>query len=406
MKSLFKLSLTALISVLTQLMYAQDTTLTFADAKEKAYDQKYQPAIEDLLILIESNPDNLDYQIFLARVYNWQKSYEKATALLDSIIQTSFSKEALDVMIQTHLWSKNYEEAIRYAELASSQYDESVYDIEKTRALIALNQHQKAGDLLLQILAKEPNNKEAQALQTIVLKNKKREIQASYLNSSSSGSGFHTRHYASLGFKAKVKIVPIVTRITYGNISNREGLQLETDAYPKINEKSYLYLNAGISLKETVFPEVRGGIEYFQVIHPSFSFSFGGKYMQFSMTDVVLYTGQITYYSGNGTKFSYRPYLADLDQSWSFSHALAVRFPETLKEGFFQLDLQFGTLPYEFLTSGTYTSLNTIRGGIQYQIRLSQQILLQPIFMYEYQEYLPEQYHHRFNSRVLFRYRF
>lgn len=400
------LLLTLLFVLFPKISYSQEASTAFQEAKEQAYLQQYEPAIETLLDLIATYPDNLDYPIFLARVYSWKKSYTKAIALLEPMMKNAPPEEALGLMIQVQLWATHYEEAIRYADLALSQDPNTPYRIQKAQALFELERLEESRELLSQILEKQARNQKALALQTQIFKSKKQELKVSYLNTSFSNPGFQPWHLASVGVKTHLGSVPVLVRGNYGRIFSREGFQAEIDAYPKVSRKSYLYLNAGSSINGSVFPDLRGGLEYFQAVSSSVNLSLGGKYMKFPETDILLYTGQFAYTFKNGTRLSYRPYLADIAQAWTLSHALSIRFAESLKENVLQVDLQYGTVPYEYFTSGTFTDLRTARAGIQYQFRLSGEILLQPLLMYEFEEYLPDQHRNRFNSQILATYRF
>lgn len=395
-----------LLSLLPNYSISQEVPGVFEQAKKKAYSQDYENAIILLKNLIESYPKNLDYQIFLARVHNWNKSYAKAVAILDPLIARADSNEALEVMIQTRLWAGQYEEVIRYANQAYSKNPSSSYLISKVKALIALDKMEESRKIISQILEKEPTHEEALVLQTQIFKRNEREVIFSYLNTSFSNPGFQPWHLASVGAKTTLGSVPLLARVNYGNISAREGVQIEADAYPKLGKKGYLYANAGISLKESVFPDFRGAIEYFHTLNSSINLSLGGKYLKFDDTEVIIYTGQTAYTFSSGSRITYRPYLADINNTWTLSHALSMRFAETVRENYLEINLQYGTVPYEFFTSGTFTNLRTIRAGARYQVRLSEKILLQPAFMYEYEEYLPDQYRNRFNNQLFVTYRF
>ncbi|SDL06822.1 outer membrane protein, YaiO family [Salinimicrobium catena] len=405
MKNILVLILVFLFCQVPQHSFAQTPTSDFEQAKKSAYAQDYRSAITAMKGLIEEHPHNIEYQIFLARVYSWNQSFEEAIDILEPLVKKKV-REALEVMIQIQSWSRQYEEVIKYAKLADSLYPDSSFKIQQSKALLSLEENKKAKALIDEILDEEPNNKETRKLLSEILKRKERKLLISYLNTSFSNPGFRPWHLASLGYKTNLGTIPVLPRIQYGQISGREGFLIELDAYPKIYSKGYLYLNAGVSLEGSAFPDLRGAVEYYQTLNPYFSVSLGVKYMQFPGNEALLYTGQIAYTFNNATRISYRSYLADIDDSSSLSHSLSIRFPESINENFVQLDLQYGNLPYEYYATGIQTNLKSARAGVQYQFRLTQQILLQPIFIYEYEEYFPEQYRHRFNSQILATYRF
>ena len=86
------------------------THKNFDKARELANAGQYDRAIEILEILQDSLPENHDYKIYLSRVYGWKKDYPKAIDILTPLTEIEdFSREAVQVMVTTQLWTENYE---------------------------------------------------------------------------------------------------------------------------------------------------------------------------------------------------------------------------------------------------------------------------------------------------------
>ncbi|WP_168194568.1 YaiO family outer membrane beta-barrel protein [Antarcticibacterium arcticum] len=376
--------------------------ITFARAREFAVAGDYAQSIKVLEILRDSLPQNTDYSIYLARVYGWNKDYPAAITILKPLIDSvDPPEEALHVMVNTQLWAGNYEEVIKYSNLAQLKYKNSYYQIQKARALAALNRNDEAEDTLQEVLRMEPDNKEARALKTQIFQQRTEHIALSYLNTSFSDPGFKPWHLAYLEYKRDLGKVPVLARFNYADLFEKQGSLFEVDAYPKTGKNSYLYLNAGAALNTPLFPKFRGGIEYFHSLNKHFEISIGSKYLAFEETDVVLLNAGLTYNTKNNLSLNYKPYFTQTEGDWLTSHSLALRITNPIKENFVQIDLQYGSIPFGFVTSTAFTDVTSLRLGLQYRFRLTKNILVQPVFMYEYEEYFPSMYRNRFNSQLI-----
>lgn len=379
----------------------------FEISKEQAYSGDYETAIEMLQHLTDSIPQNTDYKIFLARVYGWNEDYSEAISTLLPLIEDSdFEEEIMKLMVTTQLWAKNYEEVIRYSNLAMTKNDTVFFKMEKAKALKAMNRDIEAKEILKDVLRENPDHKEATAIRTEIYKKKANHISFSYLNTSFSDPGFSPWHLAYLDYKRSVGNVPVLARFNYGNLYGLEGALFEIDAYPKLGKNSYLFLNAGTAIDTPIFPQFRAAAEYFLSLNGGFAISMGSKYFHFKNDQVLLFTGEMALTTKNNTKIAYRPYLADVNDNWFLSHTLAYKITNAVKESFIQFDVQYGSVPYVFFTSNAFTDLTALRVGVQYQFRLTETILVQPNFMYEYEEYLPSEYRNRFNSQIITTFRF
>lgn len=378
----------------------------FENAKKQASSGDYSSAIKILERLTDSLPGNKDYRIYLARVYSWQGNYSKAISILTPLSEPrDFSNEAIAVMITTQLWAENYEEVIRYSNLALEQYPTISMKMNRAIALDALDRRKEAKEILKEILTEDPQNRDALALQTAILKKNSDHVSLSYLNTSFSNPGSSPWHLSYLEYKTDVGAVPALARLNYGNLFDQQGTLLEFDVYPKLSDKSYFYLNAGAAINSAIFPQFKAGIEYFQSLDKGIAFSVGSKYLAFENNKVLLFTGGASYTTKNNLKINYKPYLTNTENNWFLSHTLALRITN-IKESFLQFDLQYGSVPYAFYTSNAFTDLTSFRLGIQYRFRLAENILLQPVFMYELEEYYPSLHRNRFNSQIITTFRF
>ena len=401
------LLMVSVIIMTTQISEAQTNEDLFLEAREKAFSEDYEGSINLLRTLQKSEPGNTDYGIFLARVYSWNKNYQAAFDILENLLQKGpLLKEALEVMTTTQLWAGNHSEALRYSNQGIEAFGDLNFKIQKARALFYLERSKEAQIILSEILETDPDNDTALELYTEIVQKKKHVISASYTNTSFSSPAISPWHSAWLFYKTDLGKLPVLVKYNFGSIYDRKGSQLEAEAYPKIGKSGYIQLNAGIGLNKQVFPEFKAGAEYYHTLNERFEISGGGRMLGFETRNVFLFTGQVSYNMGKNFNLTYRPYAALAEDSWSLTHSLSFALSNPLKENIWKLDLQYGSVPYEYITETAFSSLETFRIGLQHQWRVSGQVLLRPVLMYENEEYLPSEYRNRFNVQLITTVRF
>lgn len=128
-------------------------------------------------------------------------------------------------------------------------------------------------------------------------------------------------------------------RANYAYRFEENALQLETDWYPKLNEKSYFYVNYGYSAT-ALFPNHRAGLEYFTNLPKAWEASVGGRFLSFAQNNVPIYTGSVGYYYGNYYS-SFRGFFVPKKEGSPVISA-SLRTRKYLKTAFQFLDLELG----------------------------------------------------------------
>ena len=128
---------------------------------------------------------------------------------------------------------------------------------------------------------------------------------------------------ASVALTRRTAAGSFIARVNYANRFATDGVQVEADAYPRLNKTVYLYLNAGYS-SATVFPEWRAGGEVFTSLPNAWEASLGFRQLRFGGAPVTLITGAVGKYIGNYW-LSLRPYLRSKDSGLSASAGLTAR---------------------------------------------------------------------------------
>lgn len=379
----------------------------FHQANEFAKQKNYLKSKEIALQLVKKNPRNQDYSQLLARIYYWNQENSEALQVLNEIWdEKSIDEELWNLKIALEIAVNHHNEVVNLTESAKNNFPDKkhYYTLKKAIALEQLNQDSQSLQELSNILADAKEFNDAQYLKTIILKKQKNHLSVGHLTTIFDNPNFKAQHLTHVEYGRKLGNHNWIARANHGNFFDKQSIQLESDAYVKFQNKYYLYLNAGVNLGNYVFPDYRFGVEGYKDFS-RIGTSVGLRHLNFSTTSVWMYTGHLAYNFKQYT-ISYRPFLVENQSNWLISHLAYLRRNFESKESFIQLDLQYGTLPYYFFTTDLFNRLSAYRVGVNTKFRLNDNYFIQPIVMYEWEEYFVNQFHNRFNFQVILTTRF
>jgi len=408
LKNSIRLLLFSLISAFSLNLHAQqiqDPDSLFQVSRQYVETKNYKAAIAQLEKLTAEFPENTDYEIYLGRVYFWNSDYEKARDHLSGLVsQNPPNAEALDVLIQVDLASKNAEAVLENAERGIENFpqEKDKYLLNKALALEELEREKEALKTLQSISIKAKNYNDAAYIKTRLLKKQKNMISAGYLHTAIEGAD--PWQLGHLEYTRKSDFIPYTVRLNYGSVFGEEALQGEIDLYPKISDNSYLYLNAGFSNESPVFPELRLSAEYFYNFS-IFNTSLGLRYLDFTAADVTMFTGSTAANFGE-YQVGYRVFLVSEENEWFPSHNIHLKKSFLNRESHIQLDLQYGRIPYFYVVTDQLSQVNSYRAGINIRYRITDNFFIQPILMYEREEFAPERFRNRLNAQLILSKRF
>jgi YaiO family outer membrane protein len=147
----------------------------------------------------------------------------------------------------------------------------------------------------------------------------------------------------ALSYGRKTKLGSVIARINMAKRFGNTGVQYEIDAYPKISENNYGYLNYGFS-QSSVFPDHRFGAELFHSFPKAFEGSLGMRTLFFGSSDVTIYTGSVGKYISNYW-ISLRSYVTPGTTGTSVSGQLQMRRYFSDPENYIGLRLGYGVSP-------------------------------------------------------------
>jgi len=376
----------------------------YSNARELAFSQNYTTSRILCYQILEINPENTDTKLLLAKTYAWELKTDSAQFILDNILYSdSANYEAIDLSISNQLWAKNYDKALDFCKLGLKFYpeDENIL-LQKAKILIIQEQYAEAIKILEKILELNPDNEEARDLlnkiKYILAKNK---ISAYYSISIFDDSETKPWHLAYLQYLRKTKIGPVIARMSFGKRYEKYGWQYETEAYPKLSERNYMYLNFGYS-PSVIFPRMRFGAEFYHSFPCDFETGIGYRYLIYELSGVSIFTGYLGKYLGNYW-ISSHTYITPYNLKMSVSEFLIVRKYFAEPENYLGFMVGYGISPdtrINLLINEYNPSLNSLICKLSYNFRFKTFWILNTGIAYTKEEFFTDKFRNIYTLEI------
>jgi YaiO family outer membrane protein len=319
---------------------------TYEEARKIAFDGDYN-RVRSICQQILSSGFNSDVALLLGRTYAWEGKYDSARIVLnDVLVRKPLNEEALDALSDVEFWADNFEKAVEYCDEAiNNNVSPEKFVLKKARILHS-NEKYEAAVKTLQDFMKE-NQVQPELMRKLkeyrpdVLKNSMRLTYT--IDFFDDDFNRDPWQITSLAYGRKTKAGTVIARLNYANRFDTNGYQFEIDAYPKLGENSYGYLNYGYS-QTALFPDNRFGAEWYRNFPKAFEGSAGIRILDFGSGITDIYTATIGKYAGNYW-LSLRSYLTPDQDGTSVSGALSVRRYFTDAENYVGLRAGYGISP-------------------------------------------------------------
>lgn len=344
-----KLSLTLLLMTgvgFFTLLSAQ----TFEQAKDYAFNGERSKARAICRAILAQGFDS-DVATLMGRTYAWDSQYDSARVVLQEVLTyNAQNSDALSALADVEYWDDNYPQALEYCNrILVNDPENQTVQFQKARILNSSDQYDQAARVLENILAKNSGHSDAlRLLEKVRLELIKNKITLNYSFDYFDNAAYNKDPWqlTYLQYSRKTALGTVIGRVNYANRFNTDALQLEADAYPKISENDYLYLNYGYS-NMSGFPSQRGGVEWHRSLPKSFEASVGARLLHFKGSEsVIIYSGSIGKYLGNYW-VSLRPYVTPGSDGTSVSTSVTVRRYFSDPENYIGLRLGAGSSPDE-----------------------------------------------------------
>lgn len=333
-----------LITLLALNCFSQGNELSYEKVKQLAKEKKYDQA-EQLCKEILAKTDDGDVRFFLGLIYSWNGRYDEARNEFKKLEQTRpNSLELTSAQYNVEYWSGDYSAAITILDKSIAKNpNELDLQIKKAKMLNNLGKRKEASVTIEQVLKINPASLEArQVYAQIKNSNTQNTISTNFTYDFFSDST-DPWYFSYLQYSRKTRIGTVIGRVNYANRFKSDGFQIEADSYLSFWKRGYTYANIGFS-GSSIFPDFRCGFEYYHNLPHSFEASLGFRYMKFSSSDVLLYTGTVgKYYKSYW--FSIRPQFRFRNGDVSYSFKLASRRYFSDPETYIGLEANFGTAP-------------------------------------------------------------
>jgi len=347
-KNHFFSSLLLITLISCQSLFAQSSDDLFKQARNAAFDKKdYALATQFSKEALDKSPDYSDVQIFLGRVYTWWGKNDSARNCFHQVLDLHPENEdASAAFADLEYWNNNSLAALSVSENGLKFHPESkTLLMKKAKCLIDLKRFREAAKVLSDLLQKDSKNIEVRsALENLKELNANNKIGVSYDFVTFDKQYDNPWHLVSVDYTKSTKIGSITGRINYANRFKTNGIQFETDVYPRISKTFYSHVNAGISNKNSVFPQYRAGFSLYANLPNGFEAEGGFRYLYFNDATWI-YTASMGKYFKNYW-FNLRTYLTPSSNAVSNSYSFTTRyyFKET---DYFGIGLGTGISPDE-----------------------------------------------------------
>jgi len=318
---------------------------TFDEARNFAFNGERAKARQICRAILSQGFDS-DVALLLGRTYAWDGKYDSTRVILNDVLaHNPNNMEALDAFADVEYWSENYAKAIEYCDMALKKDSTSeAFLLKKAKILHSSEKYDEAVATLEDFIRRNPKHTEAFAkLQEYRLDLMKNTVRLSYTMDYFDQAYYHTRQITSLSYGRKTKFGKVIARVNMANRFGDTGFQYEMDAYPKISENNYGYLNYGFS-QSSVFPKNRMGLEWYHSFPKAFEGSLGMRMLYFSSSNVDIYTAYLGKYVGNYW-ISLRSFVTPGTTGTSVSGLFLMRRYFSDPENYIGLRLGYGVSP-------------------------------------------------------------
>ena len=300
----------------------------YTQARNAAFEEDdYPKAIALLKAALKKSPDYLEVRVFLGRIYTYSDSLPQARMAFEEVLaKEKGHEEASFAYGNLEFWNDNSEAALKVVNKGLDYHPESEnLGLLKAKVLRDLEAYEEATATLQGLLEQNPKLDQARSLlSSINSATAKNAVGLNYEFVYFDERFDDPWHLAALDYIRQTKLGSVAARINFANRFRTDALQFEVDAYPRISDVFYTYVNLGISSDSGIFPQYRAGFSLFSNLPASFEADAGFRYLAFDDDTFVYTLGLGKYYKNYW--FNFRTYLTPSDSALSQSYALTVRY--------------------------------------------------------------------------------
>lgn len=365
---------------------AEGTDEAFARARRLAFAGRRDEASALCRRILQGSPGYLDVRILLGRIHAWAGRYDEGRRELQQVLTAD--PRYLDgrlALVDLELWADQPQAAQRLCdEGLAVQPAQPALLLRKARAQKALGAFPEALATARSAQQADPALYEARQL----IENLAELTQRSKVSLSETYDRFDRTfdpwHLTALSLSHRFDAGSLIGRINRASRFGDTGHQLEVDAYPRWQDGTYFYLNAGFS-DASIFPHRRYGGEVFHNFARGIEGSLGLRHLRFASSSVTIYTGSLGKYWGDYL-FSLRVNHTPGSLGASQSGSVAVRRYFGDGENHLTLSLGSGVSPDQPNPNADILNLRSRKASLAAQGWVRRRLILSGGFAVERQE--------------------
>lgn len=368
----------------------------FIKAQDQVRSGNFEASRQLLKQVLLVAPEYTDAAIMYGRTFAWQEKFDSARIILEPLhIKEPMNTAVLSALADVELWAGNPEKAINYADKGlQTEKDALPLILVKARALQQIQAYNEATLVLTHLLKLEPGHAEASKLLSQIKDEAAANLIRADYQVTTFSKDFEAWQLGSLEYTRIKANSKYLARFSFADRYDLRSVQFEIDAYPRLNDKIYLYLNAGFS-DSKLFPEYRAGAEIFYMLPAKFETSVGARVLSFPEDQVIMYTGHIGKYFKKHW-VSFRPFIQQSEGDWQTTGVVMVRQYFSHTDNYITLIMARGSTPLTQVGFEEIGRLGSSRLGLESQFRVGENFLAGGVFSFEYEEYLPDSFRNRF----------
>ncbi|MGM0548857.1 MAG: tetratricopeptide repeat protein [Bacillota bacterium] len=237
------------LRILNNYDISSNSDLKFYQGLLLSWEEEYQKAEAIFLELIESNPKRLDSYTQLARIYGWQRQFEKAELIIKRAQKINYGSERTVLLAKHAEWQQNYFRAKRLLEEAVIKAETEALKKTYQQALTKIEQAIKS---VLYIEARTVYS--ADAKEDLELNFGIEKLLKDGLNFESSVGINYYKNDSNFVFKSKLETgYPLLSRknllsseFIYYNGSSRDKYELNNSFDHLVNPKNLIGVNLNL----------------------------------------------------------------------------------------------------------------------------------------------------------------
>lgn len=366
----------------------------YNQARDLAFEQKkYEAAIMLMEEAVQQTPQNMDFMVFLGRLYYWNGQAADALTVLRQAFQDrpDYEDAALALADITY-YEKDFNQSLSYSSQGLQQHPtSSPLMLRKAKALAALSQFSQAYEIADSLLTIDPKNEQLRVLaEQLIDYSTRNRISVLYDYTYFDKRFTGPWHIATLEYNRQTDRGVVTARVGYANRYDQNGFQVEIEAYPRISNIFYVYTNLGFSPDFPVFPKMRAGLSLYANLPRSFEVEAGARYLNFDNSTLIFTASLGKYYQKFW--FNARSYLGPLDNQISHSYAFTTRYYIKGADNYFNFSIGQGVTPddREAVLLNNAVRLHTFRVGTEYHFTVQKLNIFSISGRYENVEFRPD----------------